>query len=297
MRKHLHFAGLGLCAVTAAASAQQDGIRPATVAEEPARYAVEIIVFAYEDTSSAGNEVFTPPAPIEDLARNPFADSLPGAGLEEGPVFDDRAPPPTDAAPVADRVGDRVGDQVGNRAGDLPAGSPEEIAPRARIELERLDPAAHRLQAIWRKLEQLDVYRPILHAAWTQTTHEKSVSPELPLRIVSDPPLGLDGSINLYQSRFLHLDVDLTLDASGYVSGDARRSATDRLVRGEQDGTAGEGRSGSTEAGGIQLPPLRYHITEDRIMRDGEIRYFDHPRFGVLATVRRVEDAPPGGAL
>jgi hypothetical protein len=35
---------------------------------------------------------------------------------------------------------------------------------------------------------------------------------------------------------------------------------------------------------------VRYRITEDRIMRDGDIRYFDHPRFGMLARVTRVPD-------
>lgn len=247
------------------ASAQQDTVNPAPVAEEPAQYTVELIVFAYEDASSAGNEVFTPPEPLPD---DPFGDPAAGAELEEAPVFDDRIP--------------RAGTGGAAESGPL-----QEIPARARIELQRLEPEAFRMRDTWRKLQQLDAYRPILHAAWTQTTHEESVSPALPLRALSDPPLGLDGSIRLYQSRFLHLDVDLTLDAGGYTGEDARRTATDRLV---SPGSMAEGAMPDDEPDGFQLPPVRYRITEDRIMRDGDIRYFDHPRFGMLARVTRVPD-------
>jgi hypothetical protein len=36
--------------------------------------------------------------------------------------------------------------------------------------------------------------------------------------------------------------------------------------------------------------PVRYRIDEDRIFRNGELRYFDHPKFGVLAKITRAED-------
>jgi hypothetical protein len=248
------------------APAQQDAggpaaVTPPAVTEEPVRYTVEVIIFTYADASSAGNEVFTPPEPLPD---GPF-DDAPEAGPEEGPVFDDRIP---QAEP----------------GGAAETGPLREIPARARIELERLEPEAFRMQDSWRKLRQVDAYRPILHAAWTQTTHEKSVSPALPLRALSDPPLGLDGSIRLYQSRFLHLDVDLSLDA-GEQAGEDRRTATDRLVN---PVSPAAGTIPGDEPVGLALPPVRYRISEDRIMRDGDVRYFDHPRFGMLARVTRV---------
>lgn len=253
------------------ASAQQDTTLPAPVDEEPARYTVELIVFAYEDASSAGNEVFTPPDPLPDSLSDPLS----GDESEEGPVFDDRTP-----EGIA-----RTGSEAMPDSGPL-----RELPARARIELQRLESEAFGMQDIWRKLQQLDAYRPLLHAAWTQTTHEKAVSPTLPLRALSDPPLGLDGSISLYQSRFLHLDVDLTLDASSPAGRDTRRTATDRLVNPDSapdvDGAPGD----------LPRRPARYRITEDRIMRDGDVRYFDHPRFGMLARVSRVEPEESAGA-
>ena len=280
-----------LCALAATGSAQERLPDGGTTDEGPPRYTVEIIVFTYDDPSSAGNEVF---APREALLEAPFTEALSGTGVEEAPVFGDRTPPFREPDP------------------EPLTGPLEEIPARARIELQRLEPDAFRLQEIYRKLERLDAYRPILHAAWTQTTHDRSISPELPLRTLSDPPLGLDGSISLYRSRFLHLDVDLTLDASRHAGGDPRRTATDRLVRPEAPETAGPGAVGSpgfgdefgdefgngfgNASGDMYLPPVRYRIEEDRIMRDGEVRYFDHPRFGMVVSVWRVEDDPSTAA-
>ena len=38
---------------------------------------------------------------------------------------------------------------------------------------------------------------------------------------------------------------------------------------------------------------VRYRIQEDRIFKSGELRYFDHPKFGVLVRVSRVEEPDP----
>ena len=35
---------------------------------------------------------------------------------------------------------------------------------------------------------------------------------------------------------------------------------------------------------------IKYNISEDRIFRNGELRYYDHPRFGVLARITRYEE-------
>jgi hypothetical protein len=45
---------------------------------------------------------------------------------------------------------------------------------------------------------------------------------------------------------------------------------------------------------GVQ-PPVYYRIQENRILKNGELRYFDHPKFGVLAKVTRVEEEEETG--
>ena len=39
--------------------------------------------------------------------------------------------------------------------------------------------------------------------------------------------------------------------------------------------------------------PVRYRIQENRILKNGDIRYFDHPKFGVIAKVTRIERVEP----
>ena len=36
--------------------------------------------------------------------------------------------------------------------------------------------------------------------------------------------------------------------------------------------------------------PVRFRIQENRIFKNGDLRYFDHPKFGVLAKITRVEE-------
>jgi hypothetical protein len=40
-------------------------------------------------------------------------------------------------------------------------------------------------------------------------------------------------------------------------------------------------------------PATFYRIQEDRIVRNGELRYYDHPKFGVIAKITRIEEEAP----
>jgi hypothetical protein len=101
------------------------------------------------------------------------------------------------------------------------------------------------------------------------------------LRALGEPPQGLDGSVTLYQGRYLHMIVDLALDGE---SEGQQMTATDRLVA---YGDEGSGYDSGAEYDSTLRMPVRYRIVEDRIMKTGETRYFDHPRFGVIARVIR----------
>ena len=101
----------------------------------------------------------------------------------------------------------------------------------------------------------------------------------MPLRRFAEPPEGLDGALTLYLSRYLHLVVDLQLEAPRAddpppepvpAFGDYPAFQDDGLF--EEPGAA------------------YYRIQENRILRNGELRYYDHPKFGVLALVTRVEE-------
>ena len=112
------------------------------------------------------------------------------------------------------------------------------------------------LTEIRQRLDRLDVYEPLMHFGWTQPTYPAEETPPIQLHTFGRPPPTLSGELTLYLSRFLHLVVDLSLDS-------------------EQD-----------------FERIVYRIDEDRILKNGETRYFDHPRFGVIAKVTRVEEEP-----
>ncbi len=181
----------------------------------------------------------------------------PAAGTDAVPVFDDRS--------LAEE-------------GMVDA----EADPRYRIlagdELE--------LQDTWRMLSRLQAYEPLMHFGWVQETVPDATMPALPLERFGTPPERLEGTVSLNLSRFLHLGVDLSLGES--------KPAGTRTAPYDGGGVAGVTEPGD---GAAIDGPLRYELEETRIMKSGETRYFDHPYFGVIARVTRVEDegAPAGG--
>ena len=115
------------------------------------------------------------------------------------------------------------------------------------------------------RLQRLDAYEPIMHFGWTQATWPEEQTEPLSLYRFATPPADLHGSLTLYLSRYLHLVVDLQLD-------NPVASPLDYSTIQPQRG------------------PVRYVINENRILKNGELRYYDHPKFGVLAKVTRVEE-------
>ena len=119
-----------------------------------------------------------------------------------------------------------------------------------------------------------------------QPTLPPEFTKQVSLHTFGEPPAGLDGSFELYLSRYLHLVVDLALAAPGAnPPAEERAPATPRF---------GDARLSYEEVAaqfGVRAPVF-YRIQEDRIFKNGDIRYFDHPKFGVVAKVTRVEEEP-----
>ena len=226
------------------------------------RYTVEVIIFEYAEEVSVGTELFLPELPPEPLAGEPGAEEL---------VF-------SDATGVTPR------DEAARMLpGDL-AGEPE-----AEQEFVLLLEEEYALDDIARRLERLDVYRPVMHFAWTQETLPEEDTRAIELHALTEPAEGYTGSFLLYLGRYLHLVVDLSLHASG----PAVPVAIDDSVSAYRDERGGA----ALDPYGDPAPsPVRYHIFEDRIFKSGDLRYFDHPKFGVLAKITRVEDADEPGA-
>ncbi len=245
--------------------------------EEIRRYTVEMIVFEYAASAVSGNEIFEPDElpEIEDLFAMP-----PAFYGDPGTNVNADLPVAIDEAEIDDE----------NAVEPLLPEEPEEEQILEELpshilhtQLKVLDPEEHAMQDIYEKLVTLDAYKPIMRAAWTQATYEKDQTLPIRLRRVGNAPLRLDGNLTLYLSRYLHLVVDLTIESEQAQSG-GRDNDRVRYY--------GDRRSSRNYGYGYEqeTTTIKYNISEDRIFRNGELRYYDHPRFGVLARITRYEE-------
>ena len=247
------------------------------VVEEVRRYTVEMIVFEYADSAASGNEVFLPDEFPQEEGLKPM---LPRSFGDPGTNVDADAPLAIDAAALSeDDALDFLLPEEPEKEQIL-----EEVPSHIlQTQLEVLDAEEHAMKDIYEQLNKLDAYKPIMRVAWTQATHEKDLSLPIRLRRLGNAPLRLDGNLTLYLGRYLHLVVDLTIDAESTQSG--RRNYDGVRYYGDRRSSRNYGYGYEQET-----TPIRYSISEDRIFRNGELRYYDHPRFGVLARVTRFEE-------
>lgn len=217
---------------------------------EVRRYTVEMIIFSYAEGVSSGSELFVPDVPPEEELQ-----ALDEFGME--------TPDSLQSLPqgVAEPVIEETTEEVVNAAID------DSVDDEVPFELVMLAEEKFSLDNVYEHLDRLDAYKPLLHFGWTQPTYADRESDPRPLSFFVTPPDGLEGDLNLYLSRYLHLAINLQLDApSTNAAFDSNRNEY------------------------VLDYPIRYRINEDRIFRNGELRYFDHPKFGVLAKITRVEE-------
>ena len=241
-----------LTALCFSSAMAQDEVLEEEPVEVIRRYTVEVIVFAYVEDVSIGTEIFLPdpPPPEEELLLDEDGNII---ELEEN------------LAPV--EIEDDVEDEESESdEPGLVLLSEEELTLSDQI----------------RQFELLDAYETIMHFGWTQPTYPEEETLPVDLTELAEPPEGLAGTFTLYLSRYLHLVIDLALDAPddfdvpivvdepGFRFGDYRNDFDDDI----ED----------------ELDPIRFRIQENRIVKNGELRYFDHPKFGVLAKITRVEE-------
>lgn len=264
--KRLNLATLLLPLCLGSAYAQDDALLPSEEEEEIRRYTVEMIIFAYNEDVSVGSEIFLPDPPPP--AENALGDFEPDTDNPDRPV------------PVFTDSVDALLEEV---VDDEPL-MEVELDVREMYELVMLREDEFTMDEIYGHLERLDVYEPLLHFGWTQPTHPKEETKIRPLSRFVTPPdeLGLDGDFQLYLGRYLHLAVNLTMTEVPVVSIPANEVETQgwRTVQDVLDGIDGADNPS----------PVRYRIQEDRIFKSGETRYFDHPKFGVLAKITRWEE-------
>lgn len=105
-----------------------------------------------------------------------------------------------------------------------------------------------RLHDVAKRLEKLSAYIPIAHGGWAQHLTDRQLKP---VTIVQQSGANqLEGTITFHRKKYLHLDINLQLT--------------------EQD------------------LPTNYRLQATRRIKADDVHYFDHPRFAVLALVRKL---------
>jgi len=231
----------------------QDALPDAeAVEEEIRRYTVEVVIFSYVEDVAVGGEQFFADEPAVEEELDEFAEAL---GL-------------VDELPVAPST----------RKIDLL----NYAANSELLKLVFLTDEEFTMTDIAHQFELLDVYETVMHFGWTQPTFPQEETEAIELSTFGELPEGLDGSFTLYLSRYLHLVVDLALEV-------ADDSEQEEVADNEPILSFGDSRFQYDDEPDVPGMPVYYRIQENRIVKNGDIRYFDHPKFGVVAKVTRVE--------
>lgn len=111
------------------------------------------------------------------------------------------------------------------------------------------------------KMASGNSYRVLSHKRWIQSAEPKLDAQPVRIQAAEGASTQLDGTIKFYMSRFLHLDVNLSMQDLESSDNDSDNPADANT----------------------------YSIKEHRRIKSVDIHYFDHPKFGVLIQVQPVE--------
>ena len=151
-------------------------------------------------------------------------------------------------------------------------GLPKEVSisliPTARQILLKINESKSlNMSAIYDRLNRLRVYEPIIWGGWEQRlTNEQDAFP-VNLRSIRNTQGEFDGDIKFYESSGgrLRLSVDIEMHEEIEIQAN------------ESDG----------EIHKKQI--YRYVISNDKEIRYDELRYFDHPKFGLIVKIQKKE--------
>ena len=239
--------------------------------EEIRRYTVEVIVFSYEEGVSVGTEIFLPdePPPEPELLFD-----------EEGNLVDADGNPIVEEDTLTDEEATATAQEVQPTllGDDVVVGEEDDESEDGLVMLSEDE---YILTNIVDEFDRLDIYTTIMHIGWTQPTLSQEET--LPIELVEfgEVPEGLNGTFMLYLGRYLHLVVDIALD----------EPVQDVEIIEDQESFFDfrDARNRFDDVDPVEPMKTRYRIQENRIVRNGDLRYFDHPKFGVLAKITRVE--------
>ena len=199
---------------------------------------------------------------------------------------------------------------------------------KRRHAFRTLPASALDLGAVADRLDRSNDYRVLLHIAWRQPGFRYDEAPGVHLstlrglvsddRFTAEPGEAVDGTVRVWRRRFLHVDADLAFgdieawrqrargaartvpprDESadspqadaGARAGAAVAPAPDATAQAPGSAAAGEGAGVEAESRPGRDEPLRVaRLTRSLRLRAGRLHYADHPHFGMLLMVKRLD--------
>jgi hypothetical protein len=206
----------------------------AEIVKAPPRYQVELLIFTNLDQARTTAEILRMPEPeIADILDQDLARD--------------------DILPVE--------------------GIASEEAAEPEAYWQAVEPGQYLLNGVADRIDRVDAYGLLTHLAWQQAAPDVSEAIELDLAELGVDARLVDGNVNLFKQRYLHLAVDVKLlDAAG-------------------DAVDSSGFANAFQVFGA--PKAIPAITDSRRIRLEQIQYFDQPQFGIIAMVARVEEPEP----
>jgi len=265
----------GFTLVSTNISAQNDEREAAVL---PTRYEVELIVFRHLDQSRNTPEI---PAAASMIQDSPFELELSELPVEQGVLV------AGDTVPGRQTWTTAAADDVDVQA--LPGQSRHDVkfllmSPRPEWpDFVPFDEESFTLNGVYNRIIRLDAYEPVIHLGWVQPA--KGTEEARPYRILSGPeaPVEISGTVTLYKERYLHLALDLALVST--TPDDVSNPATEippQRIFGLNMPASEDGPTGKISA--------THKLQQSRRVRVSNTHYFDHPLFGVIATISQIKE-------
>ena len=149
------------------------------------------------------------------------------------------------------------------------------MGPRAESpDFVPIDRRSLELSNVYGRLERLGAYEPVTHVGWVQPANAAAEAIAFRLGQNPDGADAVSGTITLYKERYLHLELDLSLDE---LDTDPAFYTRDVVAQMRDTGR------------------MIYKLQESRRIRRTNLHYFDHPLFGVIARVEKIEPPDTSG--
>lgn len=271
----------GFMLVSTGVLAQNDDQDPVAF---PTRYEVELIIFRHLDQSRNTPEI---PAAASMIQDSPFDLKLADPSLEKDPRVAVDTAPERQIRTMASE--EKLTGDVDNQPY---LSRPDEIvsflvmSPRAEFpDFVPFDEASFTLNGVYNRIIRLDAYEPLIHLGWVQPAKNTEAAKPYQITNQSGAPVGITGTVTLYKERYLHLALDLALES--IPEDEALEPAAQEIPPERVFGLS----MPVSEDKPTEHASATHKLQQSRRIRVSNVHYFDHPLFGVIATVNKIEEA------